>query len=199
MADSIRTVVCDAVTLRIVWPDRVILDVPDLMAQLVEPAEPVQIEPALTAERASAHHPQNNESQLTIHFAGRPFCSPARSCHSRHEETRSYEGTCFFFLSTKLDTIKFGKIALAPHELIEGSLLDDSSSVHDDNQIGLAHCGEAVSNNERGAVGSQFSETFHNQHLGFGVDRGSGLIQNQNGSIEQDGPGYSQSLFLTFR
>src|SRR5262245_5795011 len=98
MANSIRTVVCDTVTLWIVGPNRVILDVPDLMAQLVEAAEPVQIEPALTAKGAPAHHPQNDESQLTIHFVGRSFCSPARSCHSRQQETRSYEGTCFFFL-----------------------------------------------------------------------------------------------------
>src|SRR5262249_28188792 len=154
MANSIRTVVCDTDTFRVVGPNRVILDVPDLMAQLVEPAEPVQIEPALTAERAPAHHPENNESQLTIHFAGRPFCSPARSCHSRQQETRSYEGTCFFFLSAELGTIKLGKIASLPHELIECSLLDDFSSAHDDDQIGLADRGETVSNDERGATGS---------------------------------------------
>src|SRR5262249_19315540 len=149
MADSIRTVVCDTITLRIVWPDRVILDVPDLMAQLIKPAEPVQIEPALAAERAPAHHSQNNESQLTIHFAGR-----SRSCHSRQQETRSYEGTCFFLLNAELGAIKLGKIASLPHELIECSLLDDFSSAHDDDQIGLADCGETVSNDERGATGS---------------------------------------------
>src|SRR5215510_7941782 len=158
MADSIRTVVCDAVTLRIVWPDRVILDVPDLMAQLVEPAEPVQIEPALAAERAPAHHSQNNDSQLTIHFAGRSFCTPARSCHSRQEETRSYEGTCFFFLSAELGTIKLGKVASLPHELIKCSLLDDFSSAHDDDQIGLADRGETMRDDERSAAGSQLLE-----------------------------------------
>src|SRR5262244_308587 len=161
MADSIRTVVCDTITLRIVWPDRVILDVPDLMAQLVEPAEPVQIEPALAAERAPAHHSQNNESQLTIHFAGRSFCTPARSCHSRQQETRSYEGACFFFLSAELGTIKLGKISSLPHELIESSLLDDLPSAHNNNQIGLADRGEAVSNDERGATCGQLLKAFH--------------------------------------
>jgi hypothetical protein len=62
MAHRIGAIVGDAVTLRIVWPDRVILDVPDLMAQLVESAEPVKIKPTLAPERASAHHPQNDES-----------------------------------------------------------------------------------------------------------------------------------------
>jgi hypothetical protein len=57
MADGIRAIVRDAVTLRIVWPDSVILDVPDLMAQPVESAEPVKIKPTLAAERTPAHHP----------------------------------------------------------------------------------------------------------------------------------------------
>jgi hypothetical protein len=62
MADGIRAVVRDAVTLRIVWPDRVILDVPDLMAQPVKTAEPVKVEPTLATERAPAHHPENDKS-----------------------------------------------------------------------------------------------------------------------------------------
>jgi hypothetical protein len=56
MADSIRTVVCDTVTLRIVWPDRVILDVPDLMAEAVESKQPVKVKPGLAAKWATAHH-----------------------------------------------------------------------------------------------------------------------------------------------
>ena len=74
MADSIRAVVGDAVTLRIVWPDRVILDVPDLMAQLVESAEPVQIKPGLAAKRAPTHHPENNEPHLRLILPGGRFC-----------------------------------------------------------------------------------------------------------------------------
>jgi hypothetical protein len=61
MADGIRAIVCDAVTLGIVWPDGVILDVPDLMAQPVESTEPVKVKPALAAKRTPTHHSQNNE------------------------------------------------------------------------------------------------------------------------------------------
>ena len=79
------------------------------------------------------------------------------------------------------------------------TLLDDSSSAHDNDQIGLADRGKPVRNDERGAAGSQFPETFHNESLGFGVDRRSGLIQNQNGSIEENGAGDSKSLLFSFR
>jgi hypothetical protein len=43
------------------------------MAQPVESAQPVKVKPTLAAERAPAHHPQNDQSQFAIHFASRPF------------------------------------------------------------------------------------------------------------------------------
>ena len=64
MADGIRAIVCDAVTLGIVWPDRVILDVPHLMAQPMESPEPVEVKPTLAAERAPAHHPKTTSLSL---------------------------------------------------------------------------------------------------------------------------------------
>src|SRR6476659_4615778 len=52
----IRAVVGDAVALWIVRPDGVVLDVPNLMAELAEAEEPVQIEPGLAAKRTASHH-----------------------------------------------------------------------------------------------------------------------------------------------
>jgi hypothetical protein len=57
MADGIRAVIRDAVPLRIVWPDRVILHVPDLVAEPVESTKPVKVKPGLAAKRAPTHHP----------------------------------------------------------------------------------------------------------------------------------------------
>src|SRR5262249_54282448 len=102
-------------------------------------------------------------------FCGAVLWYACSSCHSRQQETRSYEGACFFFLSAELGAVKLGKIASLPHELIECSLLDDFSSAHDDDQIGLADCGETVSNDERGATGSWLLEGFSDMSLGFGV------------------------------
>jgi hypothetical protein len=56
MADGIRAVVCDTVTLRIVRPDSVILYVPDLVAEPVESTKPVEVKPGLAAKRAPTHH-----------------------------------------------------------------------------------------------------------------------------------------------
>jgi hypothetical protein len=56
MTYGIRAIVGDAVTLRIVWPDSVILYVPDLVAEPVESKEPVKVKPGLAAKRAPAHH-----------------------------------------------------------------------------------------------------------------------------------------------
>ena len=72
MPDGIGAVVRDAVTLRIVWPDGVILDIPDLVAEPVESAQPVKVKPALAAKRTPAHHSQDDDSQLTTHLC-RPF------------------------------------------------------------------------------------------------------------------------------
>src|SRR4030095_9858340 len=116
-----------------------------------------------SSDRRKGTCPSSREQRVSAYdsFCGRPFCSPARSCHSRQEETRSYEGTCFFFLSAELGAIKFGKIASESDELFECSLLDYFSSAHNNNQIGLADRGEAVSNNESGATCGQLPETFH--------------------------------------
>jgi hypothetical protein len=56
MTDGIRAVVRDAVTLRIVWPDSIILHVPDLVAKPVESPKPVEVKPGLAAKRAPTHH-----------------------------------------------------------------------------------------------------------------------------------------------
>jgi hypothetical protein len=56
MTDGIRAVVYDAVTFRIVWPDSVILHVPDLVAEPVESTKPVKVKPGLAAKRAPTHH-----------------------------------------------------------------------------------------------------------------------------------------------
>ena len=62
MADSLQTVICDAVTLgsygQTVSSSTYQTSWPSLWSYLGQ----FQIEPALTAERAPAHHPENNES-----------------------------------------------------------------------------------------------------------------------------------------
>jgi len=76
VSDSVGAVVGDRVLLGMVRPDRVVLDVPDLVADLLEPSQPVEIQPGLTAERATAHHPEHDESQrLSCHFEVRARAS----------------------------------------------------------------------------------------------------------------------------
>lgn len=75
-----------------------------------------------------------------------------------------------FLLGAKLGAIELGEVAaLTTHECIECALLDDPSAAHDNDQIGLADGGEPVRNNERGPTGSQLSEAFDDESLGFGV------------------------------
>src|SRR5262249_13336409 len=106
---------------------------------------------------------------------------------------------CSFLLSAELGAIELGEVALATHESIECALLYDSSAAHHHDEIRLADCREPVSNDQGGAACSQLAKTFHNESLGFGIDRRSGLIQNEYRSIEEDGAGYRKSLLLPLR
>ena len=63
MSRRVRAVVCDRVDGGVVGPDGVVLHVPDVVAELGEPAEPAQVEPGLPPEGDAPHHPQYDEPE----------------------------------------------------------------------------------------------------------------------------------------
>jgi len=63
VADCVGAVVGYRVLPGVVRPDGVVLDVPDIVPEPLEPAEPVQVQPRLPAERRAAHHAEDDELQ----------------------------------------------------------------------------------------------------------------------------------------
>ena len=73
---------------------------------------------------------------------------------------------------------------------------DDAAVVEDDDEVGAAEGGEAVSNDEGGAA---VHGAFHGGHdflLGVGVDGGGGVVEDEDGGLEDDGAGESEALAL---
>ena len=77
-----------------------------------------------------------------------------------------------------------------------GALLDQSTLVQDQDPLGPAHAGEPVGDDEGGAVPHEDVEGLFDQPLGFGVQGGSGLVQDQQDRVPQDRPGDGQALAL---
>ena len=62
---------------------------------------------------------------------------------------------------------------------------NDSAVVEDHDAIGILYRRQAMGNHQRGAVGHQFVESRLNMPLGFRVQRGRCLVQNQDRRVLQ--------------
>ena len=85
------------------------------------------------------------------------------------------------------------------HQLFVGAHFGDPAAFQDDDQIGAAHRGQAVGDNDRRSPDHQSFQCLLDQQLGFGVDRRCGLVQDQDWRVLEDRPGDRQPLFLPAR
>ena len=74
--------------------------------------------------------------------------------------------------------------------------LDDLPGGHDDNSVGVAYGGEAVRDDEGGAVLHEDFECVLHGALGLGVQRGRGFVQNEDRRIFVHRAGNRQALAL---
>ena len=73
---------------------------------------------------------------------------------------------------------------------------DDAAGFDDQNLVGATDGGEAVGDDEGGAAAHQVAQTFLNERFGFGVEAGSGFVENQDARIGEDGAGDGDALAL---
>ena len=66
-----------------------------------------------------------------------------------------------------------------------GAFLDDAAVVHDDDAVGGADGGQAVGDDDRGAVFHQPLERVLDQPLAFGVERGGRFVEQQQGRVRR--------------
>ena len=77
-----------------------------------------------------------------------------------------------------LDHIESMIESLMGHELVMGSGFDDAAFVENNNPIGIAGCGEPVRNHYGGSGLHEIDKGVLDFLLCFGIDVGSGFIQN---------------------
>ncbi len=74
--------------------------------------------------------------------------------------------------------------------------LQQAAMIHDQDAVGAADGGKAMGDDHAGAVGQGCGQGLLDQHLGFGVDTGGGLVQHQDAGITGQYPGQGQELAL---
>ena len=77
-----------------------------------------------------------------------------------------------------------------------GALFDEFSVVKHADAVGLLDGGEAVGNDKAGAVGAKVFKRFLDESLGVVVERGGGLVEQQQRGIFQQGAGDGEPLFF---
>ena len=70
-----------------------------------------------------------------------------------------------------------------------GTTLDDAPATQHQNLVHVLHPHEPVGDNERGAVPRKLVDGVEQLALGYGVEVRRRLVQNEQGSVLQKGPG----------
>ncbi len=84
-------------------------------------------------------------------------------------------------------------------QLLVGAGLAQPPVVQHEDAVGVLHGGEAVGDDDRGAARQEPGEGVPDQELGFGVDAGGRLVQDQDLRIVGEGAGEGEQLLLPDR
>src|SRR5665647_2155600 len=76
------------------------------------------------------------------------------------------------------------------------ALLDDLAVLHHEDDVSVADRREAVSDHERRTPVTQGTHSLLHQHLGAGVDRAGGLVEDQERRIDEERPRDRDELLL---
>src|SRR4051812_19377392 len=81
-------------------------------------------------------------------------------------------------------------------ELFVGALLEYAALLEDEDEVGLAHGREAMRDDERGLALHELVQGLRDDLLGAGVEGGSGLVEDEDARVAEDGAGDGDTLFL---
>ena len=73
----------------------------------------------------------------------------------------------------------------------------DAAMIHDENHVGFLHGGHTLGDDDLRGVGNLMMECGANQLIGFGVDRGRGIVENKDLRLFQQRTRNAQTLALT--
>src|SRR5258705_8995500 len=77
------------------------------------------------------------------------------------------------------------------------SLLDDAALIQDTDQVGILHCRDPVRNNQAGTVAHNSAKPREDLLLRVRVDRGQGIVENENPGFSHNRSSDGRSLLLT--
>ena len=80
------------------------------------------------------------------------------------------------------------------HQLVMGALLNDLTVIDHKNLVGMAHSFQPVSNHDDRLIVSQFRNSLHQLLFIFGVNIGSGFVQNDDRRVLHNCPGDGDAL-----
>src|SRR5712692_6378586 len=75
--------------------------------------------------------------------------------------------------------------------------LDDAARLDDQNLIGAPDGGETMRDDESSAAAHEVAQPLLNERLGFGIEAGSGFVENEDARIGENGAGDGDALFLS--
>src|SRR5262245_30365111 len=77
-----------------------------------------------------------------------------------------------------------------------GAAFDDAAFVEEEDEIGAADGGKAVSDDEGGAAGEEIGHGSLNKLLAFGVEVAGGFVEDEDLRVGEDGAGDGEALLL---
>ncbi len=88
-------------------------------------------------------------------------------------------------------------VGAAPFDqFLVGAALDDLAVAEHQDAVGMAHGGQAVGDDQAGAAAHQALERLVDQPLALGIQRGGGLVEQQDARIGENGAGDGDALAL---
>jgi hypothetical protein len=87
-------------------------------------------------------------------------------------------------------------VAVGGQQLGVGAAFDDASLIHDQDQIGLFDGRQAVGDDQRRPAGHHLGRGRLDVPFGFGVERRSGLVEDEDRCVLEQRPGNGQALAL---
>ena len=97
----------------------------------------------------------------------------------------------------KLTVIQLGVKTALFEQLVVPALLDDIAVAHNQNNVAVLDCGQAVGDNKARLALHHLGKRLLNADFGQGVNRARRLVQNQHARVSQHCPRNTQKLALT--
>ena len=91
---------------------------------------------------------------------------------------------------------EFGVAATEGEEFVVASAFNDPAVFEDEDLVGVADRGEAVSDDEAGALDHEAVEGFLDEAFRLGIDAGGGFIEDEDGGIFEESAGDGDALFF---